>query len=228
MVAERLAEPSIPTDINPRVEYDGFGLASAIANLKNAEPDRFENLEKAVRKLLPFVQRIRVQKKKIEKLEQRTITVDGKNLLYEAPQPYVADELTLDLQNAASIPAHALSEGTLFAIGLLTVLFSPSCPNLILLDDIEQGLHPKAQRDILKIIREFLKDRPFLQIIMTTHSPYVVDEVDVSDIWLLNGISQGKICAKRLDSYPDTEKALQVLTTGELWSSIGEEWVVTS
>jgi predicted ATPase len=228
MVAEKLAEPSVPMDITPTVEYDGFGLASAIANLKNAEPDRFEILEDSLKGLLPFVQRIRVQKKKIEKIEQRIITVDGKSVSYDAPQSLVADELVLDLRGAESLPAHALSEGTLLALGLLTVLVSPSCPNMILLDDIEQGLHPKAQRDIVRLIRNITENskHPFLQIVMTTHSPYIIDELGASDIWLLNDVPQGTIYASRLLSHPDSEKALQVLTTGELWSSVGEDWVV--
>ncbi len=227
MVAEKLAEPSIPKDISPRVEYDGFGLASAIANLKNAEPERFEILEESLKSLLPFVQRIRVQKKKIERMEQRIVTVDGKSVSYDAPQSLVADELVLDLRGAESLPAHALSEGTLLALGLLTVLVSPNCPNLILLDDIEQGLHPKAQRDIFRVIRNLTQDakRPYLQIVMTTHSPYIIDELGASDIWLLNDVPEGEIYAKQLLSYPDSEKALQVLTTGELWSSVGEDWV---
>ena len=229
MVAEKLAEPSVPKDIFPRVEYDGYGLASAIANLKNADPERFETLESSVKHLLPFVKRIRIQKKEIERLEQRIITVEGKNVSYDAPQKLVADELVLDLQGAESLPAHTLSEGTLLILGLLTVLVSPNRPNLILLDDIEQGLHPKAQRDLIRLIIDLTKkpEYQYLQIVLTTHSPYIIDEVEPSDIWLLNDVTNGKIDACPLIKYPDAEKALQVLTAGELWSSIGEEWVGT-
>ena len=227
MVAEKLAEPSVPKDVSPRLEYDGYGLASAIANLKNANPENFEILENSVKNLLPFVKRIRIQKKEIERLEQRIITVDGKNVSYDSPQKLFADELVLDLQGAESLPAHALSEGTLLIIGLLTVLVSPSRPNLILLDDIEQGLHPKAQRDLIKLIINLTKkpEYQYLQIVLTTHSPYIIDEVEPSDIWLLNDGPNGKIDICPLNKYPDAEKALEVLSAGELWSSIGEDWV---
>jgi predicted ATPase len=129
------------------------------------------------------------------------------------------------MQGADSIPGHGLSEGTLLIIGLLTILVSPSCPNLILLDDIEQGLHPKAQRDIVKVIRDLTKEREYLQIVLTTHSPYVIDEFDAADIWLLNNDATGDIHTQQLKSHPDAEQALRTLTTGELWSTIGEEWV---
>ena len=60
---------------------------------------------------------------------------------------------------------------------------------------------------------------------MTTHSPYIIDEVEPSDIWLLNDGPNGKIDICPLNKYPDAEKALEVLSAGELWSSIGEDWV---
>ncbi|MGC1378543.1 MAG: AAA family ATPase [Anaerolineales bacterium] len=225
LTAENLAQPSMPKDISPRVEYDGYGLASAIAYLQNAEPDSFDKLLESVKEVLPFVQRIRVKKKKIQTTEQKTITVDGRSSALPLQRVEIADELYLDLKSAESLPAHALSEGTLLTLGLLTVLVSPACPNLLLLDDIEQGLHPKAQRDVLKVIRKLTESRPSLQIVMATHSPYVIDEMAASDVWLLNADSEETIHAMQLSSHPDAEQALQMLSTGEFWGAVGEEWV---
>ena len=225
MTAKKLAQPSVPENISPEVEYDGYGLASAIAYLQNAEPDSFDKLLESVKEILPFVRRIRVLKKKIQTTEQKTITVDGNSSSLPLQREEIADELYLDLKGAKSLPAHALSEGTLLTLGLLTVLVSPACPNLLLLDDIEQGLHPKAQRDILKVIRKLAEGRPSLQIVMTTHSPYVIDEMAASDVWLLNADNEETIHAMQLSSHPDSEQALQLLTTGEFWGTVGEEWV---
>ena len=60
---------------------------------------------------------------------------------------------------------------------------------------------------------------------LTTHSPFIIDEVEPADIWLLDDSPDGKIYISPMSSYPNVIRALDVLTTGELWSSIGEEWV---
>ena len=110
-------------------------------------------------------------------------------------------------------------------IGLLTILAGPTCPSLILIDDVEQGLHPWAQRQLITVLKRLLEERPELQIVLTTHSPYVVDEVEASDVWVLAADAAGKTGARRLTDVPDAEKALEVLTPGELWSAQGEDWV---
>jgi predicted ATPase len=225
--AEKLAEPSYVDQIVPRVEYDGYGLASVIAHLMNAEPERFEKLEKSIKQIIPFIEKIKVNRTKIRKIEQKIIKINEQNISVDDPREFIGQELFFDLKGASSIPAHALSEGTLLTLGLLTVLVGPNCPNLILLDDIEQGLHPRAQRDVIQVLRELSKDQTYLQIVLTTHSPYILDELAASDIWLLNNDPTGEIHAQQLQSYPEAEHALQMLTTGELWSTVGEEWVGT-
>jgi hypothetical protein len=44
---------------------------------------------------------------------------------------------------APDVPAHAASEGTLITLALLTALCSPNRPRILLLDDIDQSLHPQ-------------------------------------------------------------------------------------
>ena len=124
------------------------------------------------------------------------------------------------------IPAHAISEGTMLTLGLLTVLMNPKQPNLVLLDDIEQGLHPKAQRDLVAVFKEIIEDNPNLQIIFSTHSPYIIDELTPSQVHVLSNSNLGFTSSKRLDEHPDVEWARQTLTTGEFWDAEGEDWVI--
>ena len=51
---------------------------------------------------------------------------------------------------------------------------------LLLIDEIETHMHPKWQKKILGIIRRFF---PNLQIILTTHSPFVVASIDGARIY---------------------------------------------
>ncbi|MEL6383201.1 MAG: AAA family ATPase [Cyanobacteria bacterium J06626_18] len=119
-----------------------------------------------------------------------------------------------------------MSEGTILTLGLLTVLVNPKQPNLVLLDDIEQGLHPKAQRELVSVFKEIIQDNSNLQIIFSTHSPYIVDELEPSQVHVLSNKHSGFTRSRRLDEHPDIEWAAQTLTTGEFWDAEGEDWVV--
>ncbi|MDX6272023.1 MAG: hypothetical protein QOD28_3246 [Acidobacteriota bacterium] len=47
---------------------------------------------------------------------------------------------------------------------------------LILIDEIESSLHPRAQRRLIRALAEICRERE-LQIILTTHSPIILDEL---------------------------------------------------
>lgn len=178
-----------------------------------------------LQRIVPGVQRVGVRRAKVMVNRQRLIEVDGKSISYEERQEMAGQEVVLDMQTGERIPAHSISEGTMLTLGLLTVLMSPKQPNLILLDDIEQGLHPQAQRDLITVFQEIIAENPTLQIIFSTHSPYIVDELKPSQVHVLSSRHDGFAMSKRLDAHPDVKWASGVLTTGEFWSAEGEEWV---
>lgn len=99
-------------------------------------------------------------------------------------------------QNGIELSFEKLSSGNLFLIEHLLLLmckmYSISILNqlppkqifgirgLLLIDEIETHLHPKWQKKILGIIRNLF---PNLQIILTTHSPFVVASMDGARIY---------------------------------------------
>ncbi len=50
--------------------------------------------------------------------------------------------------------------------------------SLVLIDEIESSLHPRAQRRLLRDLAERCRERQ-LQIILSTHSPYILDELPI-------------------------------------------------
>lgn len=47
---------------------------------------------------------------------------------------------------------------------------------LVLIDEIESSLHPRAQRRLIRDLADICRERE-LQIVLTTHSPYVLEEL---------------------------------------------------
>ncbi|RGA05691.1 hypothetical protein DI270_006930 [Microbispora triticiradicis] len=105
-------------------------------------------------------------------------------------QPLLDDryqEWTFDVlvDGQGSVPSTLLSDGTLRVIALLAALHDPDHSDVLLIEEIENGLHPSRLAELLRRIQERVTDlddpecvnRPLRQVILTTHSPVVVSEL---------------------------------------------------
>lgn len=70
--------------------------------------------------------------------------------------------------------ADSLSEGTLYFLSLLCIIHQPEPPKLLLIEEPEKGIHPRRIRETIDLIFQ-LTDEKGIQVILTTHSPSVVD-----------------------------------------------------
>jgi AAA15 family ATPase/GTPase len=226
LIASNLAKAAYSEEITPRVEFDGSLLAPTLDFLRDEAPDKFQLIEEKLSRIVPNVRKVGIKRAKVTVTRERLIEVDGKPISYEETQEMTGQEVVLDMNTGERIPAHAISEGTMLTLGLLTVLMNPNQPNLVLLDDVEQGLHPQAQRELMTVFKEIIAENPNLQIIFSTHSPYIIDALAPSQVHILNNSKSGFTMSKRLDEHPDVEWAKETLTTGEFWDAEGEDWVL--
>ncbi|MEV7012706.1 AAA family ATPase [Streptosporangium sp. NPDC051022] len=92
-------------------------------------------------------------------------------------------ELVVDGQG--TLPAALLSDGTLRVLGLLAALHDPDHPSTLLVEEIENGVHPGRLGELVRRIRQRIAapggTTPFRQVILTTHSPVVVAETYRAD-----------------------------------------------
>ena len=64
-----LAAPSYSEDVVPKMEDDGAGLASVLADMALTRPDDFAALQDSVRSIIPQVQRVKIGGAEVFKLE---------------------------------------------------------------------------------------------------------------------------------------------------------------
>ncbi|ATB31392.1 AAA family ATPase [Melittangium boletus] len=211
--ADRIAAAAYSDEESPAVKADGGNIAVVLAALKLEREELFEQIESQLRKIVPSVQRIRIRRVKMQ------------SSLFLAPsdEPRIGNKVFIDFKGAADVPAHGASEGTLVTLALLTALFSPKRPRLILLDDIDQSLHPQAQMELVSELKRLLEHFPEIQIVATTHSPYILDALDPSDVRVFAQHEDGSVACRLLSEHPQAEKARGTLTAGQLWS-LDPEW----
>jgi energy-coupling factor transporter ATP-binding protein EcfA2 len=76
--------------------------------------------------------------------------------------------------------APSLSDGTLRFIALAAAFFQPSMPKILVIEEIEKGLHPSRLRLLLELMRSQSK-RTGTQVFATTHSPTLLAWLNEED-----------------------------------------------
>ena len=200
--ASKLVLPGPATDPAAMLP-DGTGMHSALASLALNDPDSWQALQADLRRIVPPVGRLR---------HSRAVNGQPPALLFDAV-------------GGDSLAAAQVSEGTLLVLGLLAALHGPDRPGLVLLDDMDRGLHPLAQVELVKLLRGLLGSRPDLQVVATTHSPYMLDSMQPNEVRLLCLKEDGSTACARLDAHPRHDRWKDELAAGEMWSVFGEKWV---
>ena len=218
-----IGAPASSKDRMPKVLFDGRDTAVALKAIKLGYDERWAIILDRLRKVVDNVVTVGVEQ------------VSGLVGSVSSPsdgETNVSGEwyrIIFDFKGAKRVPGFAASEGTLVTLALITILSSPNHPNLILLDDIERGLHPTAQMELVRQLRALLDldEMRDVQILATTHSPYILDPLDFEQVFVFALDSDGSTAVKRLSEHPDAERLRGTMSAGELWSSDPEHsWVV--
>jgi predicted ATPase len=203
---EKLAAPSLLREVTLTLPSSGEGLAAILAGLSLEHPERFQRLVERLRAVVPTVRNLRVTRRQLSKDQ-------------------VGFEVLFDMAGVGEIHAAGASDGTLLTLGLLTLLSAPDPPGLILIDDLERGLHPRALGELIQLLRKVQEQDPELQIIATSHSPYLLDHLQAEEILLTALDDEGYAVVRSLAEHPEYERWKDVMAPGEFWSTVGESWV---
>ena len=110
--------------------------------------------------------------------------------------PYARDlqaALTSELERKAylqlteggfKLPGWMLSTGTLRVLALLATLRHPQPPPLVLIEEIENGLDPRSIHLLVEEIRTAVLTG-LTQVVLTTHSPYLLDLLKLDQLVLV-------------------------------------------
>ncbi|WIG94605.1 ATP-binding protein [Myxococcus sp. SDU36] len=224
-IPRMLAAASYSDAAVPSLSSDGSGLASVLAYLKLSQDEVFTEIEQALKQIVPAVRRIRIERAAVEQTAVRTIALDDQK--HEVPETRTlwGNQVVFDMKGAKGVAPDSAGEGTLMVLGLLTALMGPSKPRLVLLDDIELSLHPAAQSRLIAALRAIQKRDPELQIIATSHSPFILNDLDPKEVRMTFLAENGFARCEKLTAHPEFEKWKGLMAPGEFWSSVGEDWI---
>lgn len=198
---DNLSTPAVISEA-PVLGASGHGLATVLGQFALEYPNVFQRIKEATIAVIPSIRDIRL----------RTTTNRDQG------RPMPAHEILFDTRSGGSIPARAMSDGTLRVLALLTAALGRNPPKLILLDDIERGVHPRAMVELVGLLQKTLGEVPDLQIVATTHSPDLLDRLEPEQIRLLWSGDDGFTRCVPMNEHQDFEKWRDIMTPGEMWA----------
>jgi AAA15 family ATPase/GTPase len=214
-----MAIPSISTSI-PQFEIDseGFGLSTLLDQITGDNVEQFVNLQKSFLEYFPKYKRIMLVP---AQAYNRQYEPDRNNDNYN---PGVGKEVRLATSDGDIRLAQA-SDGVILMLGFLALSYSPKPPNIILIEEPENGIHPRRLIELAKLLKRFVqKDNNAPQIIMTTHSPYLLSEFQPEEVTLMRRQPDGSAKAFPLRDAPHIRERMgSEFYLGELWYNLDEE-----
>ena len=213
----------VPLRTEVRIEPSGAGIADALAALSDEGRDAVLRLVQRAHPRLSKFQLRRVQVKETVVSVDRD-TGDESNVTRDVGAGFALELV----EGSLVLPADRASDGTLWALGLGALLqtgLTSAEPHVLLVDDLDRDLHPRAQVEVARALRTIIQARPELSLIATAHSPFLLNAFAPEEVFVLHRAEAGGVRARSLADHPEWPKWKDQLEAGEFWSWAAEAWV---
>ncbi len=124
------------------------------------------------------------------------------------------------------MPASQVSDGLLIVLAYLTLLYLPEPPRVLLIEEPENGIHPGRLKEIIRILKQLVSEQSHTQVLMTTHSPYVLHEFTPEEVTVCVRESNGEVKTRRLSESKAVQEQMDFFSLGEIWTMEGDEALI--
>ena len=205
-----------------RLAPDGFGLATLLDDILSHEAERFIHLRGEFCRLMPQFKSVRIM---TEDALARPYIQSGRHISHETQ----GKGIHFETQSGQMIRAQQASDGAVLLLGFLALAHLPDPPNLLLIEEPENGIYPKRLGQVISILKELVyrtEGVRFPQIILSTHSPYLLSFFESREVTFLSRPKpDAPVRARPLRDAPNIEERLAggEFYLGELWYNLSEE-----
>lgn len=150
----------------------GENISSVIGHLEKTAPEQIQTIQEYLQTVVPMVHGF--ERKSIGPME----TLEFRQEMAGSNHPW-------------RFLAQSMSDGTLRALGILTALFQSNrdyAPSLVGIEEPETALHPAASAALREALARASRQT---QVIVTSHSPDLLDDAMIDPDSLLAVVSEG-------------------------------------
>jgi predicted ATPase len=180
-----------------QLQPSGANIAEYLQSIRDMDIDAFNSIIDTLKYVLPYADDLKP--KITSELERKVyLSLREKNIVEE-------------------LPGWLLSTGTLRILAILAVLRHPQPPSIIMIEEIENGLDPRTIHLVIEEMRSFVQSGKG-QIVVTTHSPFLLDLLTISQIVVVDRNSSGSPVFIRPEKNNELQDWLEEFTPGKLYT----------
>jgi predicted ATPase len=208
-----------------------FGLLSPESIKSGYNPPYIENIGIGGSMLAAYISEMNQEQRK--KLNDIVSDVMGSKTNIEAVK--VGNRIELSIREYLSgntvetVNIH-ISDGLLRIIAFIVIMLETEktyfvSESMVLLDEIEDGINPYLTEKIILLLREFVL-KSGRQLILTTHSPVMLNDFKPEEIVFLWKDKNGSVHARNFFDTKKMREALDFLNPGEIWENYGRDTIL--
>lgn len=123
--------------------------------------------------------------------------------------------IQLKYKSGLIAPSWVLSDGTLRLLALTLLAYAPTTPNVVLIEEPENGIHPKAMETVMQSLSSVYD----AQVLCATHSPVVLSLLSSKQILCFGKTDEGAVDIVRGNDHPRLRAWKSALNLGELFAT---------
>ena len=176
-----------------KLSETGNNLANVIQYLKETHPELLDKILTTLSRRIPHLEKVEAE-----------MMPDGRLLLQIKDAPF-----------EKPIQAKYASDGTLKMLAYLTVLYDPNPPQLVGIEEPENYLYPKL---LPELAEECKTASANTQLMVSTHSPFFIDELSPEEVFVLYRDEKGFTKAKKISEIQGIREMIDAgAKLGDLW-----------
>jgi predicted ATPase len=213
-VPARMRDYAFPTD--SALLGDGKNLSAVLYHLWGKDPDTIQDFfdpklyEYNRTAILNFIQSLPEQ------------DIEGLEFIVEPRGGVLVTLIESFGRRSRKVDASLLSDGTLRVLSIAAAMLSASEGSLVIIEEIDNGVHPSRARHLLKNIHGLAQKRN-LRVLLSTHNPAMLDglpDAALPDVLLCyRDPSEGHSQVLRLQDAPDYPELIAQDSLGKLMTS---------
>lgn len=186
---------------------DASNIAGVIASLDEERKNILQCRLTKLASLLPEKDIVEVWSEKVGRLG------------YDA-MLYCKEKWTDDKENI--LDARSMSDGTLRFIAIITALLTRPVGSLLMVEEIDNGLHPSRVKDLVKALKEIGAERN-IDILFTTHNPALIDALGPELLPCITYIKRNpETGSSEINTLDQNEDLFQIVSRGSVGDSMIE------
>jgi predicted ATPase len=193
------------TPLQQVLKSDASNIAGVIAAIELKTPNRLQE------RIAEFVRPL--PERDIVRIWTETVGLHQKDAMLYCEENWAPGR-------TETFDAKGMSDGTLRFLAVVTALLTLPPHTLLLIEEVDNGLHPARSKELIKALKEVGAERS-IDVLCTTHNPYLIDALGNEMIPCITYVRRNPLTGKsELQTLDQHEQLVNLMAAGSIGLSM--------